>query len=373
MSISPEQIGWSHYLEYEGAFWRGSQKYQTPDDPDWDSKVLSVITATEGGTFDAYNGYDRCISTSGLVQWCEANQYSVSDMLGVVADRGLSALDELGPALEASRAEFKKNNRGRWRFFFVDQRADDGEVDRLREQQQLFLLTSDGRRGTWNSESTHHAKIWAAAISSVWTHEDAQQAQMDYTVPKLMDFVTAPAKAILFGPNTPSDNEGWVGAVRAGYLSFAANLPAVASTHLQRAVQASKNEPFSEGWCVSILKQLTFGPQIAIYPKRYNAIRPVLERLFEVNIPDFATDLQVWKEKVLVPASTTVEFDDLADYQRELIAEGYDLGPAGADGILGRLTKAAIVQFQQLHKLTPDGIIGPKTRAAFVTEASRRK
>jgi hypothetical protein len=148
---------------------------------------------------------------------------------------------------------------------------------------------------------------------------------------------------------------------------------------LQQAVASTKAEKFSPDWCVEVLKQLTFGPQIAIYPQRYKAIRPVLERLFGVDLPDYADDLKTWKSSVLTPPAdpipsglTLADFDTVEEYQRELIAEGHDLGPAGADGIMGKKTKAAIIQFQQLHGLTPDGIVGPKTRQAFLAEAIKR-
>jgi hypothetical protein len=35
------------------------------------------------------------------------------------------------------------------------------------------------------------------------------------------------------------------------------------------------------------------------------------------------------------------------------------------DGIVGRATTAAVMRFQRLHGLTPDGVAGPKTRRAF--------
>jgi len=37
----------------------------------------------------------------------------------------------------------------------------------------------------------------------------------------------------------------------------------------------------------------------------------------------------------------------------------------GVDGIVGRATTAAVMRFQRLHGLTPDGVAGPKTRRAF--------
>ena len=51
--------------------------------------------------------------------------------------------------------------------------------------------------------------------------------------------------------------------------------------------------------------------------------------------------------------------------QRELLRLGYDLGPAGADGVCGALTTTAILFFQRSAGLTADGICGPKTWAAL--------
>lgn len=372
--ISLKRVGWGSYLDFEGPYFKGDQLYKEPTNPSWGDHILTILQSTEGGAWNAYNGYDRCISTSGLIQWCEAGQYSVSDMLGLVAARGLSDLRQLDEAMNFSKVVFKKNARGNWRFHFLDAR---GEVDRTEEQKQLFLLNSNGLRGSWDDLSKTHAKLWAACISSVWTTPEAIQAQKDFTVPRLNGFMTSDAKAILHGPGTPNDNEGWVGALRAGYLSYAANLPAVASAHLKKAVAATKAPKYSPDWCIAVLKQLAFGPQIAIYPHRYQKIRPVLERLFDVDLPDFAEDLKAWKES-LAPSLenskglTLTDFDTIEEYQTELIAQGYDLGPAGADGVMGKKTKAAIVQFQQLHRLVPDGIVGMKTRTAFLEAAISR-
>lgn len=49
------------------------------------------------------------------------------------------------------------------------------------------------------------------------------------------------------------------------------------------------------------------------------------------------------------------------EFQRGLIALGYDLGRAGADGIPGRMTQRAIIAFKSSIGLTPTVTIGPKT------------
>ncbi|MEE7478403.1 TIGR02594 family protein [Methylobacterium hispanicum] len=56
---------------------------------------------------------------------------------------------------------------------------------------------------------------------------------------------------------------------------------------------------------------------------------------------------------------------DVAEIQRALIARGYDLGPAGADGDAGPKTIAAVTAFQRSAGLVADGIAGPLTVKAL--------
>lgn len=53
------------------------------------------------------------------------------------------------------------------------------------------------------------------------------------------------------------------------------------------------------------------------------------------------------------------------EIQRALIARGYDLGKAGADGDAGPKTIAALTAFQKAAGLHPDGIAGPLTQKAL--------
>lgn len=52
--------------------------------------------------------------------------------------------------------------------------------------------------------------------------------------------------------------------------------------------------------------------------------------------------------------------------QRALNAKGF--GPLTADGVFGRLTEEAVIQFQQSENLDADGLVGPATRAALFAE-----
>lgn len=54
---------------------------------------------------------------------------------------------------------------------------------------------------------------------------------------------------------------------------------------------------------------------------------------------------------------------DTLDLQKKLLALGFDPGPP--DGIIGRKTEAAIINFQTAKGLDADGIAGPETLAAL--------
>jgi len=364
-------IGWGTYKQYEGPFFRGVIPYSLGATYTEDQRTMAVITATEGGHYDAINMYDRCILSSGLIQWCEAGQFSVSDMLGAVAEMDSSALAPLTQYLTSIGLSFKKNDKGRWRFFFPDAR---GEVDRLDEQQQLFLFKSNGQQGTWDDSSKEYAKGWAAAVASVFQSTIAQQAQIRYTIPRLMGFVLPQAMTTLWGTEsgTPTGPGDWRAAARAAYLSFAANNPTYANQSLQSYVSEAGAAQWNSDWVVGMLQALTFDPGVIIYPARYDAIRPVIEKLYGVDLPDFDQELKDWHDGNAnrVPGYPPSGMHTTKEIQQALIKLGFDIGPTGADGQYGPKTKDAVMVFQKLHGLKADGIVGVNTCAALFALSS---
>jgi hypothetical protein len=128
----------------------------------------------------------------------------------------------------------------------------------------------------------------------------------------------------------------------------------VADEHFRKAYNSKEFQSASlDDQLVIVLKEMTFGPGIAIYPHRYDAIRPVLEREWGLDLPDFAEELREFEAQM--PELSM--FPTPAHIQQELINQGYDLGPAGADGDIGPKSRAAIKQFEIDNELPyPDGI-----------------
>lgn len=337
-------IGWGRYKQWEGPVFHGHQKYEVPSSPNDDDRILAVICATEGGAWDAYNGYDVCISTSGLIQWCERGQYSVSDMLGAVAEQAPALLQPVERLAFSSGLEFARNARGRWRFFF---RQGHREVSTEIEQRRMFLLDSSGERGTWTDASRQYAKAWAAAISSVWQSTRAQDIQRDFTVSRMRRWFLYRTAKQLHDAAPPTDLGR---AFQAILLSFAANNPLWAHQSVEAGMRdASRFAPYSYDWVVVMTHYLTFNPGVAIYPGRYNKIRPVVETLYDVDLPDFHVELAQWKN-----ATGVTSFLDVEELQVALMALGYDLGPAGADGAYGKKTRAAVLAFEETTGIPRD-------------------
>lgn len=328
-------IGWGSYRQYSGPFYRGKQKYRLPENDNEGDRILRTITATEGGAYDAYNGYDRCICTSGLIQWCDrAPLFLVCRMLGAVADKDVALL---APAIEYAAERgytFGQTAKGAWRFW----RTSDGDVvDDQPKQRELYFGGASGLKGWWGAEQRMSARVWAAACSSIWEQPEAQRIQREYTAKRLFSFATRSARKVLDA--SPDCSVGQV--FRAAYLSFAANNPKWASNSLKSVVK-QYGVNWDKDWLITVLKAMTFNPGIAIYPHRYNAIRPVLEKMFSIDLPDFARELKQWKSDNDFGGVLITE-----DLQKGLIKLDFDLGPAGADNVFGEKTRTALQDFEE--------------------------
>lgn len=376
------EILWGKYGGYYGPYFRGTVPYQNSNRfPTWKDKTVAVISATEGGRYDAINMYDRCIITGGLIQYCEAGIYLLSGLLVELMKRSATSITpvlEMAGRLgyEFNRIPDRSSGKLVWRFHKL---GDPKSAIDTREAQQDFFLGCSGREGDWggsNSPQRAKAMAWARAFADVLQHPVSPIVQNDKAAEDITKFYMPFAVDYLLkdkGDTTrPTSNN--MDAAIAIYSSFAANLPSVAASQLEKFSTSTRYPKYSKLWLEQMCWYLTFGPKIPIYAGRYNSIRPVVERLFGVDLPDFAEDLLA--TQVNAQAITTAGVYDLSTsfgLQQALIDLGYDLGPRGADGIVGPKTKAAIVAFQTAQKLVPDGIVGPKTTAALISAVKAAK
>jgi len=350
--VQVSDIKWGSYKNYEGPFYPGKHKFALPTTPIDAGKargkdMLQVITATEGGAYDAFNGYDRCGWSSGLIQFCEAGYYLVSDMLGEVYKELPEALNPLREQLRNNRVTFHANEKNRYRFFFDDS----DEIDTKTEQNRLFYLGGDGTKGTWTGGAIENARRWAAAISSVWESQEARDIQEGYTLKKLRGYVIGDAKKYI--DEVPANDLG--NAIEAAYLSFAINNPTRARNGLKKVTLSTGNAfgVYSMRFFIELLRELTFGPNIVIYPDRYDAIAPAIINTYGIDVPTDSKALASHKESSWEEGYTAISVSEL---QRALLNLHYDIGSRGLDGIFGPKTKEALMDFERMsgHK-NPDG------------------
>ncbi len=289
-----QEIGWGKYGGYEGPFFRGKLKFSLPANPDFLDKALYVITSTEGGAYDAINMYDRCIISVGLIQFCE-RVFNFSEILGACAERDLLMLETKLSSFP-SKVEFEKNKYGKWRWFDMG-----AEVTSEAMQRAIFLGgAAIGKEGTWGpvgSAARIYAKDVAAWAANLWDYPLFRVVQNEATKKKLMSFVLPEARELIFQNDHPDSSFSWRGALKAMYMSFAANLPSVANKSIQKA--AARPEWATADWADRFrlaAQVLTFGPGIDIYPHRYEAISKVLEKVFDIAVPNTAAELKTWDD-----------------------------------------------------------------------------
>jgi len=339
--VEASEIGWGAYGDYEGPFYKGKCPYLVSSSPGEIEGILAVITATEGGSYDAINMYDGQILSTTLIQVTERSHYSASSALGYAITKHPHLIEHLQPAMDRSKVTFKSTARG-WRFHHKES---DLPVTGTVEQCNL-MLGCTGLKGSWGpkgSSQREHACTWAACVASFWGDPDAQKAQIDFISPRLFSYAFYGSAATIRAAREEETPEAK--AFVAAYLSFAVNNPTRADRHLGIAMHSTGHEIFTKGWFVDVLKELTFGPKLWLYPHRYNAIRPAIELLYRVDLPDIARDLELWNAKKGPPLA-------VKEVQRALLRLGYDLGPYRDDGVYGPATQKALYAFAERSGIT---------------------
>jgi hypothetical protein len=325
-----DQIGWGKYREFEGPMFRGTVRFALPPAPDFLDKALFIITATEGGCFDAINMYDRCILSVGLIQWCERN-FSFSDILGRCAEMDNYMLANLLKGMPRI-SNFKKNSQGKWRFF-----KDDVEVTTEEDQRTIFLggpqvglIKLPNGLSSWTPDLRFYAKSVAACMANIWSYPLFRIVQAEATKNKLMSFVLPEAKKILFSETTGDTNFSWMGALRAMYLSYAANNPVAANKAVQKAAENPAWDDGVEDKFRIAAQTLAFGTGFDIWPVRYTTIAPVLNRTFGTSAPATADALKTWSGDV--PDHVQV---DVSDLKGAAVAGLYRLADMALDDLKG--------------------------------------
>jgi len=311
MVVMIKDVGWGSWGGYEGPRYIGNKHFVMPQNPTFDDKVMSVVSASEG-LASSINMYDRAILSVGFIQWIELGQYSVSNMIGHVAEKcGIEFVEQkLHPALLMSKATFKKTDQGRWRFHIPDPNGNEVVVNTEILSRYMFARSS-AKVGTWTETNKLWAKCWAAAIAELFEDDAAVAAQVEWTVPQLKaNFVLRQGKAIVF--ETGSSYEGYAGVVKALLIAYGVNLPAIAEKVITAAAARTKFPKWSKQWCLDLVHDLALTSGVSLWPGRYNYKRPALEAAFGVQLPKTSNELalRAWVNQpieMLVHAPTIAE------------------------------------------------------------------
>lgn len=366
MTYQAKDLSWGSYGDTEGWYTYGPAA-PPPVDPSGSNEeaYLRIVCQTEsprGGCPGAINAFDSCKISVGYLQLCQT-YFLTTDLLGYLVSRDVEFTPSLKKAFEVSGCDFRKDTRGRWRLF----RGNDA-VDTPDENNEVFFGGVSGKRGSWDEASKERAKIWVLGLQEYLIQPAAIDLQVAYLRPRLTSFVTKKAYARLWGEGTPEkEAKGWPMAVRSAFLSFSANNPTLAERNLSKV---GREDIFSQDGAIEVIKSLTFSEgNPVIYPKRYEDIRPSIEVYAKVDLPDTRKDLEAWGLNLTGQKDAAPSMVSVQEIQQKLLHLGYDLGPKGADGVWGQKTRAAVITFQRLAKLHPDGIVGPKTRKALIEAA----
>jgi hypothetical protein len=360
MTVKPSEVRWAKYKKFEGPMYPGKIPYSVPPNPDFGDKCVRIVAAAEGGKYDAVNMYDSCILTVGIVQAC-GRLHELSRMLGACS-AGLGAIRKVLSGLPVP-LDFRQNGSGSWKFFFLDGR---GEVDTDDKMRTAFLGGSSGEVGQWSDSQKSHARAVAAAFAEMWEDPVLKDGQREYVKPRLNAFVMAGTRAALW---TDPGTDGWSGALKASVMSFSVNIPATTDKLFLQAFNDPRWKTLDgAGRFALAMGHMVVGSQIATWPHRYEGIYGPIEELFGVDIPRLS-ELRDIVGQAQPPSDPALW--STASVQKFLVASGYDLGPAGADGIYGPKTKAAVAAFQASAGIPPTGTVDLATKAAITAARSR--
>lgn len=353
-------LKWGSYKNYEGWYSYGPSFPLVVTASDSSTrKELRVVTSTESprSNAGAVNAYDVCMISTGDLQLCEIYHLS-TDLIGFLVTNGIPLTETFREAMNASGVVFRRNPKGRWRFY----RGNGSPVESTSAKREVYFDGCSGLKGGWTDSGKERSALWVAGYQEMLISEGAVPLQRTFLESRIRSYVLPEAKELLWGRGTPDPGaSGWAGAVRAAFLSFSVNNSVIAQENL---LKAKVPNLFSEEGFLRAVKALTFAPgNPVIYPKRYEDLRPILENLYGIDLPDARKELAAWS--VPVPLRLSPK-----QIQERLIQLGYDIGPAGADGFLGKRSTGAIKEFQTKANLVVDGIPGVATVTALVAATS---
>ena len=285
MKTELAQIGWGSYRSFEGPMYIGNIKVPIASyKASFPQKVLSITAAAEGGHYNAINCYDAGLVSVGAIQFIDAGQFNVCNMVGLVAEQcGIDKVNEVfEPVFKLTNAKFIQSGKGTWRFFHPQT----GIVTTAAQQKLLYFGDANGNaKGTFTDKKKTLAKTWAMCMANVWTIPGAIDVQTSFTTDKLMTgFTWGNLKTELFSGD--QDETGMVGAMRALILAYAVNSPATVVKHYDIG-KNNKHPKLTLEWCYEVLREIVIGGGVDVWKARWSAKKPYVDSMFQVSLPTY--------------------------------------------------------------------------------------
>lgn len=349
-------VSWGTYKNYEGpVVWGTLPVSPPPPDAKELDKEYYIAAKAEGGKVDATQAYDSGIITTGAIQVIEASSFGVSELLGfcknaTTNEDGIETFNALEQHIGGW--ELKRLISGKYRWV---QRGTDNIADTQEELRQIYMKGSHGTVGSWNTEQKEYAKEVVRLIANLWHAPAWAVAQSQFLAPRLWSYAMSSAKNVLFNKDYitgPKAGRPYFYPTRALFISFSINSPARAASiffDVVNKVEYIYGEDFFYTLCDAFC---TGG--FAHWPNRFLSIKEDFNKYYGIKFPKSSTPT------VDVSPETHINLTG-KEIQRLLINKGYSCGPSGADGIVGRMTIAAIQKFQHDQGLNATGVVDQTT------------
>jgi hypothetical protein len=288
--MSNINVLWGKYKEFEGPYYPGNIDYKLPENHDvWD-RVLASVAATEG-KMNSINMYDSCIVSAGIIQWCEKNFLGVTNLIDAfMKSNETKHTPILNDAFKEIKSfvgfmPFKKQSNGSWRFVDKSNNIIDKE-----DEQRNFFLGCDGKKGSWNQRTFDLSKTWARCLAKFMSAQEMTEFQSNYTKEKIKTiYYHRDVRSIIEQISDQTIKE----LALCFYISFSANHPKFAKDNFISADARMLTKRGSKEWLLEVIKEMTFKNNIEIYPKRFEKVSMVLNKLYPAGIiPIKASDLK---------------------------------------------------------------------------------
>lgn len=262
----------------------------------WESVALIAASTESGGVVSAYNGYDQCVVTLGILQF--AGSVAGSPLMKLITkfyelDKDL-VIKHLQPALDkVPGSELVYNGKCLFKI-------DGIEVIKFAEWCNLIQEGVSGVKGTWTESAKETSKVWAECFIRLAEEPKFIEVQKKFFVDQLRStyfananiqvtdkdtgkkVIVRPLDVFSYDESTIETELNYKRALIATYISYGANIPALASQKLYDSVVKYPERSWTEKFKYFALNCKS--STVKEWSIRWNKISGILVQEFGVDI-----------------------------------------------------------------------------------------